>query len=76
MLITNVGVIVQMMQAAATGVSEMKSSEMSDKKLITISKENIDKAEEYAITSAKYFLEKYVNFVFFPCVSLVSFFLA
>jgi hypothetical protein len=51
--------LLQMMQAAASGISEMKSTEMgAENKLITIAKENVEKAEEYAIVSAKYFLEK------------------
>jgi len=48
-----------MMQAAASGISEMKSSDVATKKdLITVAKENVDKAEEYAITTARYFLDK------------------
>lgn len=49
-----------MMQAAASGISEMKSSEMGGKQLLTIAKENVDKAEEFAITSARYFLDRHV----------------
>lgn len=50
---------VKMMQAAASGITEMKSSELEEKKsLITVAKENVDKAEEYAITTARYFLDK------------------
>jgi len=35
----------------------MKSSDMGDKKLLTVTRESIDKAEEYAIATARYFLE-------------------